>query len=462
MKWIHAFLFTITALSITLSNTVNATEEPKNKINIKSSDSHINFEVREYQDKFKIVLYDTNGLIQTYNGTNFILTEPKLNKYILHIEFIDRLKKRGKLVSGNALFGNSPNLFRVDVSGTKKLFDVNSGASYLSGGGTGYFISEDHNTNIEIPKSLLNINKPVLRVTLEQVGLRSSKEQVKVHSRKKRSIINHDFSGEAAKQDVFDEINNNVNVEVSGFVSTSFDLGAINGEVTVFADTSGLTFQGGINNGLSKPISKPKPNSVNSPFSAAIGLAYHEGDLGVFENLGASVELSHFGLGFTVDDDLNITSDGFTMHISTDSAFSASGALTTDIDNFLSNSYFDTKLATSLTLGGALYWRSVIAKLNTELDNLLAIKDQVLNEYNNQNSGNSDTNNSSNGSDNHGSGNHGSDRPDRPNTGGSNNIVHETDLTTGETTTVDLGKEPVDAGTTDDDSDTSDNDSGWW
>ncbi len=284
------------------------------------------------------------------------------------MEFIEEILSNTNQVSSEPEYGNATNYYKIDISKNNMIYVAKSGTTHLAGDGTGFEIRHGTDTTVIIPKYLLDHSNPILRVTLEEVGIQNSYGLEKsTPNRFSRSLPKNgfpNFTGEAHRQDILTQINSATPVVVSGVISVSMDTKAFNSDATVFFDANNWEFHGG----FSKGLSSSKSNKV---FSGSTGLAYHTGSFDVFEKLGASYQASYFGLAFTIDDNNQITSDGVIMFLSTDSEFSAKGAAAKDLSPFIKKSLFLLN-ETDMDMVKALYWIHVVSNLNKALDSVLA------------------------------------------------------------------------------------------
>lgn len=334
------------------------------------------YSIENTQDEYRIVIKNTHEMVSLFNGTGFDVFGMKSSDYIVHLEFIEEIKSDSNLASLDSVYGNAEHYYQIDVSRKDALYDIKSGAIYYSSdGGTGFEVTRGENTTIVIPKYLINTNNPIMRVTLEDVGLQKS-YGLKNNASKFKTFVSPyifpDMSGEAQRQDVLTRIDSATPVVVSGVISTSVDLRAFNADGTVFFDANNWAAHGGFSAGPSNSKSK-------NVFSGFTGLAYHSGNFDVFEKLGATYQASHFGVSFTVNDAHEISSDGFILFFSPNSEFSASGGISKDLSSYIKTAYFGLNNQ-DMNMLKTLYWMHVLINMNKTLDALSQKIDQVMSE----------------------------------------------------------------------------------
>ncbi|BCK04982.1 hypothetical protein EFU53_003156 [Vibrio cholerae] len=335
------------------------------------------YRLKNNQTSFEIVIKDTHQPVSFFNGTGFDTFIVKNSDYIVHLEFLEEIKSQTKQVSLQPAYASADYYYRIDSSRSKTMNDMVSGAVYTSGGGTGFEITHETDTVIIIPKYLVNHTLPIIRVTLENVGLQyTNGARENAASRFRRSVSPNDipnWSGEAERQNILNRIDASTPVVISGVVSSSMDMGAVNADATLFIGADGLKLHGGFSSGFSSDLS----HSKSKPFAGFTGLAYHQGDVNVFQDLGASAQVSFFGLAFTVDRGYNVTSDGVILYFSPKSEISVSGALAKDLSPFIKSTLFALNNL-DMELLRTLYWIHLINELNKAFQYLTENIDQVM------------------------------------------------------------------------------------
>ncbi|AIS58282.1 hypothetical protein ABF162_24990 (plasmid) [Vibrio coralliilyticus] len=333
------------------------------------------YRIKNSQTAFEIVIKNTHQPVNFFNGTGFDTFMVKNSDYIVHLEFIEEITSQKKQVSLQPGYASADSYYQIDSSRSLAMYDMTSGAEYASGGGTGFQVTHDTDTVITIPKYLVNDTLPVIRVTLENVGLQHTYgSRDNAASRFRRSLSpNHfpNWSGEAERQNILNRIDASTPVVISGVVSASMDLGAVDADATLFMSADSLKLHGGFSSGFS--------HSSSNRFAGFTGLAYHSGDVNVFQDLGASVQASFFGLAFTVDKDYNITSDGVILYVSPKSEFSITGAAAQDLSPFIKSTFFLLN-DVDMELLQTLYWIHLVSQLNQAFQDLTENIDQVMSE----------------------------------------------------------------------------------
>ncbi|HAS6064651.1 TPA: hypothetical protein I7135_21075 [Vibrio vulnificus] len=335
------------------------------------------YRLKNNQASFEIVIKNTHQPVSFFNGTGFDTFMVKNSDYIVHLEFLEEIKSQTKQVSLQPAYASADYYYRIDSSRSKTMNDMASGAVYSSGGGTGFQITHETDTVIVIPKYLVNDTLPIIRVTLESIGLQYTYgARENAASRFRRSVSPNNFpnwSGEAERQNILNLIDASTPVVISGVVSSSMDMGAVNADATLFISADGLKLHGGLSSGFSSDLSRSK----SKPFAGFTGLAYHQGDVNVFQDLGASAQVSFFGLAFTVDKDYNVTSDGVILYVSPNSEISISGALAKDLSPFIKSTFFALNNL-DMELLRTLYWAHLINELNKAFQYLTENINQVM------------------------------------------------------------------------------------